>query len=97
MDRVPQQEQVIVVLDVRQAASEVRPDAALGVFFGERPELSRDEHSVTGVEVLVNLMRNVLAESVEDGVPRDVVRVTHIVHCQLPVDLLDSRHWSNTS
>jgi hypothetical protein len=39
MGRVPQQEQVIVVLDVRQAASEGRPNTALGVFFGERPEL----------------------------------------------------------
>ena len=44
--RVPHQEQVVVGFDVRQAAPEVRSDAALRVLFGERPELAGGEHPV---------------------------------------------------
>lgn len=65
MSRVPHQEQVIVGLDVREAAPEVRSDAALRVLFGEGPELTGDEDAVTGVKMLMDVVRNVLAERVE--------------------------------
>jgi len=65
ISRVPHQEQVIVGLDVREAAPEVRSDAALRVLFGEGPELTGDEDTVTGVKMLMDVVRNMLAERVE--------------------------------
>jgi hypothetical protein len=61
------------------------------------PELTRYKHPMASVEVLVDIVRDMLTECVEDSVPRDVVRMADVVHLQLPVDLLDARHWSNTS
>ena len=78
--RFPLEEQIVVALYIRQAAPEVRADAALGVFFGERPELTRHEHTVTHREFSVCLWLQVLPEGVEDGVSRDVVRVADVVH-----------------
>ena len=97
MRRLPHQEQVVVGLDVGKPAPEVRSDAALRVLLGERPELAGHEDAVTRVQVAVDVVRELLSECVEDGVPRDVVRVADVVHLQLPLDLLDARHRWNAS
>ncbi len=66
---IPHQEQVVVGLDVREAAPEIRSDAALGVLFGERPELAGHEHPVAGVDVLVDVVLHLHPERVVDRVP----------------------------
>ena len=95
--RIPHQKQIIVGFDVWEAASEIRPDAALRVLFGERPELAGYEHPVAGVEVLMDVVGDVLAERVMNRIPARVVRVADVIHLQLPLDLLDARHRSNAS
>jgi len=94
MHRLPLEEEVVVGLEVRQAAPEGRADARLTAFLGERPELTGHEDAVTGRNRRVCLGIEVLAEGVQDGVARDVVRVADIVHPQLPQDLLNRRHRS---
>jgi hypothetical protein len=91
MRRLPHQEQVVVALDSRESTAEIRPDAGLRVLLGKHSELARDEDTVTRVEMAVNIVRELLAECMHDGVPRDVVRVADVVHLQLPVNLKECR------
>jgi hypothetical protein len=78
--RISHEKQVIVALDVRKSAPEMRLDTALGVLFGEPTELAGEENPVTGGEVLMDAVGDVLAECVKNGVPAHVIRVANVVH-----------------
>lgn len=53
---MPEEEQVAVALHVGERRFHIRVNPALGVLLGERPRLGGNEHPVTGVDVLVDIV-----------------------------------------